>query len=143
MEERNIGFEIKILSNLMRRKMENDIGSEENITRNHTYILGFLHHERNSDIFQKDIEKEFQIRRSTATGNLNVMEKNGLIQRVPCKEDARQKKIVVTEKGKELHKKSFEQMQEFEKRLKSCLTEKELEEFFNILDKLKICIDKN
>lgn len=93
--------------------------------------------------FKKDIEKEFQIRRSTATGILNVMEKNGLIQRVPCKEDARQKKIVVTEKGKELHNKSFEQMQEFEKRLKSCLTEKELKEFFNILDKLKICIDKN
>lgn len=143
MEERNIGFEIKTVSNLMKRKMENDIGSKDNITRNHTYILGFLHHERNRDIFQKDIEKEFQIRRSTATGILNVMEKNRLIQRVPCKEDARQKKIVVTEKGKELHKKSFEQMQNFEKRLKNSLTEKELEEFFNILDKLKECIDEN
>ena len=35
------------------------------------------------DIYQKDIEKEFQIRRSTATGILQLLEKNGFVIRVP------------------------------------------------------------
>ena len=137
MEKRNIGFEIKILSNLMKRRMEKEIGFDNNITGNHTYILDFLNQQKNKDIFQKDIEKEFQIRRSTATGILNTMEKNGLIKRVVCKEDARQKKIVVTEKGTKLQEESFKKMQEFEDNLKNSLTEKELNEFFNTLDKIK------
>lgn len=141
MEERNIGFEIKTLSNLMKRKMENEIGYNYELTGNHSYILGFLYHERNRDIFQKDIEKEFSIRRSTATGILNVMEKNELIQRMACKEDARQKKIVLTEKGKRVQKKSFERVQEFEKKLSSNLTPNELKEFFTIVDKLKDSIE--
>ncbi len=33
------------------------------------------------EIFQKDIEAEFNIRRSTATGILKLMEKNGFINR--------------------------------------------------------------
>lgn len=141
MEERNIGFEIKTLSNLMKRKMENEIGYNYELTGNHSYILGFLYHERNRDIFQKDIEKEFSIRRSTATGILNVMEKNELIQRMACKEDARQKKIVLTEKGKRVQKESFERVQEFEKKLSSNLTPNELKEFFTIVDKLKDSIE--
>ena len=142
MEKRNIGFEIKSLSNLIKRKMEKKIGFDNNITGNHTYILDFLNQQKDKDIFQKDIEKEFQIRRSTATGILNTMEKNGLIKRVVWKEDARQKKIIVTPKGTELQEKAFKKMQEFENTLKESLTQKELKEFFNTLDKIKNKIEE-
>ena len=53
------------------------------------------------DIYQKDVEKEFQIRRSTATGTLQILEKNGFIRREPVKQDARLKKLVPTDKAKE------------------------------------------
>lgn len=142
MEERNIGFELKTLSNLMKRKMENEISLENNVTGNHTYILGFLEHEKDRDIFQKDIEKEFSIRRSTATGILNIMEKRGLIERIPCKEDARQKKIIMTEKGKKIQEESLNKIEKFENALKSCLTQEEIENFLNILDKIKDNIEK-
>jgi len=46
------------------------------------------------------VEKEFQIRRSTATGTLQILEKNGFIRREPVKQDARLKKLVPTEKAK-------------------------------------------
>ena len=142
MTERNIGFEIKTLSNLMRRKMEAEIGVEKSIRGNHCYILDFIQREKDRDIFQKDIEKEFQIRRSTATGILNTMQKRGLIERVYCEEDARQKKIVITEKGKRLQAKSFKKMQEFERKIKDGLTEEEVDEFLIITDKIKDIIDK-
>ena len=41
------------------------------------------------DIYQKDIEKEFQIRRSTATGILQLLEKNGFLIRETVEWDAR------------------------------------------------------
>mgnify|MGYP002980682515 CR=1 FL=1 len=46
------------------------------------------------DIYQKDVEAEFQIRRSTATGILQLLEKNGFILRKAEDRDARLKKIV-------------------------------------------------
>ena len=137
MKERNIGFEIKTTSNLIRRKIENEISEDENMTGNQGYILGFLYHQKDRDIFQKDIEQEFSIRRSTATGILNVMEKNDLIKRVSSKEDARLKKIILTKKGLKMHQQSYNKMQLIEKNLKNKLTEKEIEEFFHILDKIK------
>lgn len=137
MKKRNIGFEIKTTSNLIRRKIENEISEDENMTGNQGYILGFLYHQKDRDIFQKDIEQEFSIRRSTATGILNVMEKNNLIKRVSSKEDARLKKIILTKKGLKMHQQSYNKMQLIEKNLKNKLTEKEIEEFFHILDKIK------
>ena len=51
------------------------------------------------DIYQKDIEKEFQIRRSTATGILQLLEKNGFVIRETVEWDARLKKLVPTAKA--------------------------------------------
>ena len=137
MEEKSIGLEIKKLTVLMKRNMEKEIGCYDNLTGNHSYILGFLYVNSQKDIFQKDIEKVFSIRRSTATGILNIMEKNSLIERVACTEDSRMKKIVLTEKGKQIQKESFEKIKKFEKKLKANLTEDELNQFFIILDKIR------
>jgi len=54
------------------------------------------------DIYQKDVEAEFQIRRSTATGILQLLEKNGFILRKAEDRDARLKKIVPTEKAEKV-----------------------------------------
>ena len=50
------------------------------------------------DVYQKDIEEEFQIRKSTATGILKLMEKHGFIRRESAQQDARLKRIVPTKK---------------------------------------------
>ena len=54
---------------------------------------------KEKDIFQKDLEKEFDLKRSSVSLLLNNMEKSDLIQRVPVAEDARLKKIILTEKA--------------------------------------------
>ena len=51
------------------------------------------------DIYQKDIEKAFQIRRSSATGILQLLEKNGFIYRETVEWDARLKKLLPTPKS--------------------------------------------
>ena len=65
-------------------------------------ILGFLYHTE-EPVYQKDIEKAFQISRATATNTLQVMEKNGLIQRKSQDKDARLKRIYMTEEARANH----------------------------------------
>lgn len=54
------------------------------------------------DIFQKDIEEEFGIRPSSVTGLLQALEQEGLISRESVSSDGRLKKIVLTDKAKEI-----------------------------------------
>ena len=53
-------------------------------------------------IYQKDIEKEFGLRPSTATEVLKALEKKELICRVSEKQDARLKRIEFTSKAEEI-----------------------------------------
>lgn len=62
-------------------------------------VMHYLTQNKGKTIFQKEIEKIFGLRPSTATELLKTMESRGLIQRIQSKEDARYKKIVLTEKA--------------------------------------------
>ena len=53
-------------------------------------------------VFQRDVERAFGLSRSTATGILQLMEKNGLILRESVHNDARLKSLVPTEKAAHL-----------------------------------------
>ncbi|MFD1418945.1 MarR family winged helix-turn-helix transcriptional regulator [Companilactobacillus keshanensis] len=58
----------------------------------------------NRAIFQKDIEKEFNIRRATATSALKLMEERDLIVRISVEQDARLKQVLLTHKAKKISK---------------------------------------
>ena len=51
-----------------------------------------------NEIYQKDIEKNFVVRRSTASGIIDTMEKNGMLKRQDSTLDLRTKRIVLTDK---------------------------------------------
>ncbi len=88
------------------------------------------------DIFQKTIEEEFDIRRSSVTSVLSLMEKNGLIERVSVCEDARLKKIILTDKGIEVHKSVYKEIEIVESIIYDSLSKEELELFSEILERL-------
>ena len=96
--ERHVGGEIRVLSNLIKRCM--DDGMPPETTGMQGWIIGFLHRNEDRDMFQRDVEAEFNIRRSTATGILQLMEKNGFLLREPVAYDARLKKLVLTERSR-------------------------------------------
>ena len=89
------------------------------------------------DIFQKDFESEFSIRRSTASSILKTMEQNGFVERISVPYDARLKKIVLTEKAVEMHKKETKKIEIIENTLKKGITNDELIAFYNVVDKIK------
>ena len=56
------------------------------------------------DVYQRDIEQWFNIRRSSVTALLQGMEQDGFITRGAVAKDARLKRLVATEKGRACHK---------------------------------------
>ncbi len=139
MKERNeIGFKVRILSNLIKRDVERGkrkLGIELPHGVNGWAISYFFDH-LGQDIYQKDFETEFSIRRSTASNILKTMEQNGFITRVSVESDARLKKIVLTNKAIDMHKAVLNNINKREQRLQKGLTDQEIDAFLKTADRL-------
>lgn len=136
---RSIGMECRCVSNLVRRKMgETDaIKESQQLTGMHGYVIGYLYNHQDEAVYQKDLEKRFEMRRSTATQMLSLMEKNGLIVRQSVARDARLKRLVLTEKAVKLHKEVVKEIEAMELLLTAGVTAEELQTFFAVVDKVK------
>ncbi len=139
MEHSNeIGFTVRRLSNAIRRdveKAQESMGIKK-LKGINGWAIGFFYENRDKDVFQRDFEERFSIRRSTASKMLKAMEQKGFIERKSVEYDARLKKIVLTKQAIENHKKIMNNIKEREKRLKNGISEAELQVFFSVMDKL-------
>ena len=102
---RHLGLEVHRLEKLMARQRGYSAAHQDadRQTGMHGYLLRYLYENQERDVFQRDIEKAFSISRSSVTVTLQLMEKNGLIRRESVVQDARLKRIVLTQKAKDLH----------------------------------------
>ncbi|AVK47346.1 MULTISPECIES: MarR family winged helix-turn-helix transcriptional regulator [Clostridium] len=135
-KEVHIGKKLSMLSRRLHRRIDKE-ASEYGVTGVQARILGFIYHKSDKkDIFQKDIEEELDIRRSSVTSVLQLMEKNGHIKRISVSEDARLKKIVLTEKGLEIQRNVYEFILRVEKSLRDELNEDEFNILVSLIDRL-------
>lgn len=135
-KEVHIGKKINILSKRIRRRVDKE-ASKYSITGVQARILGFIScNSSKRNIFQKDIEEEMDIRRSSVTSVLQLMEKNGYIKRISVSEDARLKKIILTEKGLEIQRNIYDFILDFDKSLRDELSEAEMNIFISLIDRL-------
>lgn len=134
-----IGLTVKRISNLFKREVDKAIADRgiEELTGMQSFVIRYLVRNNERDVFQKDIEKEFFIRRSTATAMLQLLEKNGYITRVVDSDDARLKKIILTPKALKRHKIISQEIDKTEERLYNGLTKEEIAIFFKVAEKLK------
>lgn len=135
-DKKHIGKEMKQVFNLLTRFLESK-ANEEGVTFVQGRLLHFIRVQDEGLICQKDIEKEFNIRGSSATEMLKKLEKYQLIERVEDENDKRSKKIHITEKGIELEKKIFSNLCEFEGKLREGISQDDLANFFEVLEILK------
>lgn len=145
-----IGHEIKMLSNLIKRHIDsniarhNGIDSEGNSDRsNHeltgmqSLIIKYLYYNDSKDVFQRDIEKKFSIRRSTSTRILQLMEKKGLIKRTSVDYDARLKKLKLTQKSIEMKRMIEQDIDELEMKMRQGISEEEMNVFMKTIRKIR------
>lgn len=138
MSGKEIGYEIRALNNTIRNRINKIKASDATAaqtTRLQAWVVAFVF-ESEREIYQKDIETEFEIKRSTASILLNTMEKNDLIRRTCVEHDARLKRITLTEKALNMHKSYLEIAKKLEKQLENGLSEEELNAFFATLEKI-------
>lgn len=139
MEKDSIGMELRSLNNLIRRYFEFSSHRKEIeiVTGNNGWIIGYLADNAGKDIFQKDIEDQFTITRSTASKVLSLMEQKGLIRRQTVTQDARLKKIVLTEKAWAVSEVMKEDAEKLERTLIDGFTEKDTEVLISYIERMK------
>lgn len=135
----HIGIEVKRLDNEIHSRMavyRSEKGQGE-LTMMQSWILGFIYRNSQREIFQKDIEAKFSIARSTATGILQLMEKNGYIRRISLPRDARMKKLELTPKGIQRQEITLENIQRMENKLREGISQEDIEIFFRVIRKMR------
>lgn len=97
---------------------------------------------RKGPVYQKDIEKEFGLRPSTATEALKNLEAKGLICRISEKQDGRLKRIEFTSKAEEIRHLITSEIAESENLLLKGITEEERRIFSEIGKKMLKNLDE-
>lgn len=123
------------LSNAIRRKLD-ALPFHATFSGAQGRTLHFILANSDEDTFQKDIEKEFNLRPPTATSILKDLERNGLIRKEPVPYDARLKKIVVTEKALQYKEPVMAELENLQKDAIRGIPEEDLEVFFSVVRKM-------
>ena len=134
-----IPAQIRRVDNLIFRKI-NQFARENNVeqaTPMHGWIIEYLYRHRDAAVFQRDIEREFSITRSTVTNILQLMERKGYIRRQSVPQDARLKQLVLTEEGIRFHENTIRSFHQTDDYVAGLLTEEENTELLRLLNKLR------
>lgn len=136
---RHIGGELRGLSKRIHRFIENSPNKKQIdcITGTNGWIIAFLSCNNHRDIFQKDVEKEFDVTRSTASKVIDLMEQKGLVERQKVSSDARLRKLVLTPKAEELSVLFEEDRLLLEETLMNGFTDEEKEQLLSYLTRMK------
>ena len=139
LSQKKVSFELRSLGNLIKRftNRELDQKIENKLTPMQMGVILFLYKNQERDIFQRDIEKEFLMRRSTVSSLLGNMESKELIIRKAVSHDARLKKISLTKQSLELRIHASAAFEQLENQLKKDISEDELCIFFTVVEKMK------
>ena len=139
MAKERVGVEFRAVNNLIRRYFEFSSTKREidSVTGNNGWIIGYLADHLEQDIYQKDIEDYFTIARSTASKVLSLMEQKGLIQRLAVAQDARLKKIVLTDKALKIKEIISQEGEKMEMALLQGFNEEEVKTLLSYLNKMK------
>lgn len=109
----------------------------ERISGTHGWVILFLAENEGKNIYQRDLEKQFGISRSTTSKMIAHMEQEGLVGREKVACDDRLKKLVLTEKSKELAQKAREDSLMAVKKLTMGFTDDELENLSDYLIRMR------
>jgi DNA-binding MarR family transcriptional regulator len=135
--ENSVGFLVRKLGNVMKKRKERrEAGAGEPLTMMQCWVLGYLTHSNDHDVYQRELESNLNIGKSTLTEVLHLMEKNDLVRREPVEEDKRLKRIVLTEKSRQINEAIAEDIRVTEKKLREGIPEEDLEVFTRTIKKM-------
>ena len=99
-------------------------------------VLDYLFRNRETDVFQKDLEEYLEIKGSSVTSILDNLEKNGYVRREAVDYDDRLKKLAITEKAYAIEEDIVERVNGYMYSLFRGIPEEEREVFYSVLCKM-------
>ncbi|KRN99901.1 MarR family winged helix-turn-helix transcriptional regulator [Companilactobacillus kimchiensis] len=120
----------------MHEQMDDD-GPKDKISRLQGMAIGFMYTHRNHQIIQKDFEKGMFISKSTASGLVKRMVKNGLIYTTPSTDDARVKCLNLTNHALDIMNEVDRWAKITEETLRRGIDQDELVIFFKVLNQIR------
>lgn len=99
-----IGKLIHIVDIKMKRRIDR-LADEFDLTSVQFFVMEWIYFAaRERDVFQRDLEAALDVRRSTISNILKLLEAKGYVLRESVSEDARLKKLVLTSDGIRIYK---------------------------------------
>mgnify|MGYP001860943928 FL=1 len=136
-----VGGELISTVNMLRRHIYNNRAEMED-PKNHPtstqeWFLVYIVQRKGQDVFQKDLETQFNVRGSTATEILKAMERKGLILREPLPQNKRAKKITLTPKGLAICQENHRRIMEIENKLLTGFEQEEIRQLLEFLSRMQ------
>lgn len=98
----SLGIMIKKANNALARDSDH-YAKSLGLTGMQISTINFIaNNEQHHDLFQRDLELEFNIRKATCSSLVSKMEAADLLIRVPAKDDGRYKRLLLTPKARQL-----------------------------------------
>ena len=137
--QHDIGKELRSINNLIRRFMDNSATKKaiDSASGSNGWIIAYIADHADRDTYQKHLEKEFSITRSTASKVVGLMVQKGLVEKHMVPQDARLKKLTLTPKAQELADGIAADRREVQNKLTRGFSEEELEQLIGYLGRLK------
>lgn len=142
MEKRSIGIHLRMLNNAVRRYIDRySVGKKEidSVSCSNGWIVSYICEMKNRgrEVYQRDLENNFGITRSTASKVLGLMEKKGLIERTSVSHDARMKKIIPTERSLEIGRIIKSENERMDDLLTKGFSQRELDTLFEYFERIQ------
>ena len=138
-EERiHVGHQVHRIDRSISKLLEMRVKEEglDEIALMHGWILRYLYEHQDKEIYQKDIEEKFCVTRSTVSKVLKGMESKGLLRRESVSSDARLKRLVLTEEGREINANAAVERIELENRIRNGLSDEEFHTLMHLLKRV-------
>lgn len=136
---KNVGIELRALDHLMMRRLEGRMRSSqgETITGTNLWIIAYLMRQGEEAVYQRDLEMEFGITRSTASKVLQLMEQKDLIRRESAAHDGRMRTLHLTDRAREIAGALRQEGETIDQCLTQGLSEQEIATFLKYLERMK------
>ncbi|WP_294500248.1 MarR family winged helix-turn-helix transcriptional regulator [uncultured Gemmiger sp.] len=139
--EKDCGAWINLLSHKVKQRLNATLQNLGITGVQSRVIYYILVHCKDGPVFQRDIENAFGLSRSTATGILQLMERNGIIRKESVASDARLKSLVPTPHAAELDAQVRECLRANDRQLTRGLSEGQVQLFKEIAAKMSQNLD--
>lgn len=132
--EKTLLNELRLLNIALRRGMNAEVPSVSSMVLHFVFMRG-------GNVLQKEVENEFDLRRSTASQLLRRLEENGSIRRTHTETDGRSKRIYLSDTEMEEQQRICHRFRTVEAYLESALTPDEKDTFFVLCGKIRKLFD--